>query len=143
MIFNILIVQNTLILLSKFQVYWLFGSGEEAQNRFWRWRPAWILDLSGFNYFDLQVAPILPISFESVGLSVQETKRKEDFQDGGHDGRLGFPTETILIISSTSCIETSYQVSSQLAFQFRRRSAKTIFTKAAITYFLEFPLEQL
>ena len=93
--------------------------------------------------FDLQVAPILPISFESVGLSVQETKRKEDFQDGGHDGRLGFPTETNLTISSTSCIETSYQVSSQLAFQFRRRSAKTIFTKAAITYFLEFPLEQL
>ena len=34
MIFNIFIVQNTLILLSKFQVYWPFGSGEKAQNRF-------------------------------------------------------------------------------------------------------------
>ena len=34
-------------------------------------------------------------SFESTGLSVQEKKRKIDFQDGCH---LGYPTGTILAI---------------------------------------------
>ena len=33
---------------------------------------------------------------ESTGLSVQEKKRKIDFQDGGHGGHLGFPIGTIL-----------------------------------------------
>ena len=33
-------------------------------------------------------------SLESIGLSVQEKKRKIDFQDGGH----GFPIGTILAI---------------------------------------------
>ena len=33
---------------------------------------------------------------ESIGLSVQEKKRKIDFQDGGHGGHLGFPIGTIL-----------------------------------------------
>ena len=37
-------------------------------------------------------------SFESTGLSVQEKKRKIDFQDGGHGGHLGFPIGTILSI---------------------------------------------
>ena len=43
--------------------------------------------------FYLQVTPILPI--ESIGLLVQEKKRKIDFQDGGH---LGFPIRMILAI---------------------------------------------
>ena len=38
-------------------------------------------------------------SFESSGLSVQEKKRKKDFQDGGHGGYLGFSIGTILAIS--------------------------------------------
>ena len=37
-------------------------------------------------------------SFESIGLSVQEKKRKIDFQDGCHGSHLGFPIETILAI---------------------------------------------
>ena len=37
-------------------------------------------------------------SLESTGLSVQEKKRKIDFQDGGHGGHLGFPIGTILAI---------------------------------------------
>ena len=41
---------------------------------------------------------MLPPSFESNGLSVQEKKRKIDFQNGCHGGRLGFPTGTILAI---------------------------------------------
>ena len=35
---------------------------------------------------------------ESIGLSVQEKKRKIDFQDGGHGGHLGFPISTIIAI---------------------------------------------
>ena len=37
-------------------------------------------------------------SFESTGLSVQEKKRKIDFQDGCHGGHLGFRIRTILAI---------------------------------------------
>ena len=37
-------------------------------------------------------------SLESFGLSLQEKKRKIDFQDGGHGGHLGFPIGTILAI---------------------------------------------
>ena len=37
-------------------------------------------------------------SLESTGLSVQEKKRKIDFQDGCHGGHLGFPIGTILAI---------------------------------------------
>ena len=49
--------------------------------------------------FDLRVTPqcFLP-SFESTGLSVQEKRRKIDFQDGCHGGHLGYPTGTILAI---------------------------------------------
>ena len=38
---------------------------------------------------------MLPSKF---GLSVQEKKRKIDFQDGCHGGHLGFPNGTILAI---------------------------------------------
>ena len=38
--------------------------------------------------FDLQSPQCFLASLESIGLSVQEKKRKIDFQDGGH---LGFP----------------------------------------------------
>ena len=56
-------------------------------------------------------------SFKSIGLSVQEKKRKIDFQDGHHGGYLGFWIGMILaIFLSTSHPDASYQVSSQLAF---------------------------
>ena len=47
-------LQVTLMLPSKFGVNWPFGSGEEAKNRFsrWRpWRPSWISDQHDFSYF--------------------------------------------------------------------------------------------
>ena len=47
-------LQVTLILLTKFRVNWHFGSEEEVQNRFsrWRpWRPSWIYDRNDFSYF--------------------------------------------------------------------------------------------
>ena len=46
--------QVTPMLPTKFQVSWLFGSEEEAKNRFsrWRsWRPSWIFDWNDFTYF--------------------------------------------------------------------------------------------
>ena len=47
-------LQVTLMLPSKFGVNWPFSSGEEAKNRFsrWRpWRPSWISDGNDFSYF--------------------------------------------------------------------------------------------
>ena len=37
-------------------------------------------------------------SLESTGLSVQEKKRKRDFQDGRHGGHRGFPIGMILAL---------------------------------------------
>ena len=48
--------------------------------------------------FDLQVTPMLPTKFASIGLSVQEKKWKIDFQAGRHGGHLGFQIETVLVI---------------------------------------------
>ena len=70
------------------------------------------------------------VSFEQLGpgLSVQEMKLKTDFQDGHHDGNLGFLVRTILdIVWSTCCLNTSYQVLSQLAFWFRSCSKQIFF----------------
>ena len=46
--------------------------------------------------FDLQITLMLLASLESIGLWVQEKKRKIDFQDGGHGGYLGLPICMIL-----------------------------------------------
>ena len=48
---------------------------------------------------------------ESVGLLVQEKKRKIDFQNGRHSGHLGFPIGTILTIFDlqvTSMLPTKF-----------------------------------
>ena len=53
---------------------------------------------------------MLPTKLESIGISVQEKKRKIDFQDGGH---LGFPIGMILAIfylQVTLTLPTKYQV---------------------------------
>ena len=44
-------LQVNLMLPSKFRVKWPFSSGEEAKNRFSRWRPSWISDQHDFSYF--------------------------------------------------------------------------------------------
>ena len=52
-------------------------------------------------------------SLESIGLSVQEKKRKIDFQEGRHGGHLGFPIGTILAIFDlqvTPMLPAKYQV---------------------------------
>ena len=55
---------------------------------------------------------MLPIKFQVNWPSVQEKKKKIDFQDGHHGRHLGFPMGMILA--------TFYQVSSQLAHGCRR-----------------------
>ena len=92
-------LQVTSMLPSKFGVNWPFGSGEEVKNRFSR-RPPWrISDQHDFSYFLIYKSPwCFLASLESVGLSVQERKRKIDFQDGRHGGHLGFTIGTILAI---------------------------------------------
>ena len=52
-------------------------------------------------------------SFKSVDFSFQEKKRKIDFQNGRHDGHLGFPTGTILAsfnLQVISMLPTKLQV---------------------------------
>ena len=64
-------------------------------------------------------------SFKLSGLSFQEKKWRIDFQDGGHGSHLGFPIGLIFaIFAQKNHPDTSYQVSSQLAFWFRRRNKK-------------------
>ena len=63
-----------------------------------KWRPAWIYDRHDFSYFWSESPQCFLPSFESTGLSVQEKKRKIDFQDGCHGGHLGYRIGTILAI---------------------------------------------
>ena len=100
MILAIFDLQVTQMLPTKFRVNWPFGSGEKAKNRFSRWLPwrrsCFMIGMI-LAIFDLQVTPMLPTK-ESTDLSVQEKKRKIDFQHGCHGGHLGFPIGTILAI---------------------------------------------
>ena len=53
-ILAIFYLQVTLMLPTKFQVNWPFGSGEEVKNRFssWLpWQPSWISDQHDLSYF--------------------------------------------------------------------------------------------
>ena len=86
------------MLPTKFRVKWPFSSEEEAKNRLSRWppwQPSWISHQNDFSYF--WSTSHLP-SFESIGPSVQDKKRKIKFQNGCHGGHLGFLIGVILAI---------------------------------------------
>ena len=89
-------LQVTPMLPVKFRVDWPFSSEEEGKNRFSRWPPSWISNWNDFSYFYIYKSSqsFLPI-FKSTGHLVQENKWKKEFQDGRHDGHLGFPIQTI------------------------------------------------
>ena len=73
MILAIFDLQVTLMLPTKFPVNWLFGSGEEAKNRFSRCRHGGhlgFLIIKILAIFDLQVTLMLPTKFESTGPGV-------------------------------------------------------------------------
>ena len=99
MILVIFDLQVTQILLIKFRVNWFFCSGEQVQNRFsrWRlWRPNCISVKKSFSYF-WSTSHSDTFYQVSIGLSVQENKRKKMvFKDGSNVIHLGFPIGTIL-----------------------------------------------
>ena len=60
-------LQVTPMLPTKFQVSWLFGSGEAAKNKFSRWRPlrpSWISDRNKFSYIWSTSHPDAPTKFQ-------------------------------------------------------------------------------
>ena len=68
---------------------------------------------------------MLPTKFLDNCLLVQEEEQKIEFQDDHQGSHLGFGIRTILAIFDLQV--TPMQVSSQLAFGFRRRSEKIDF----------------
>ena len=91
-------LQFTVIIPTKFQVNCPFCS--EVQNRFSKrlpWQHSWRSDWNNFSNFELQVTIILPTNFR-VSWSLGSGHGKIDFQDGYHDGHLGFPIGMILAI---------------------------------------------
>ena len=122
-----LLKQVTPMLPSKFGVNWPFGS-EEAKNRFstWLpWRPFWISIRHGLAIFDLQVTPMLPKKFGvnwPFGSGAEAKNRfsrwppwRPSWISDQHD---------FSYFWSTSHLDASEQVWSQLAFRFRKRSEK-------------------
>ena len=101
------------MLPTKFQVNWSFGSGEEAKNKFskWRqWQPSWISYWNVLAIFFLSTNHPDAFYRFSSQLAFQFRKRSEqtDFQNGRHSGYLRFPIGTILailIIKSSRCYE--------------------------------------
>ena len=76
-------------------------------------------------------------SFEAIGLLVQKKKRKIDFQDDRHSWISD--RNDFIYFSSISHPNVSYQVSSHLAFRFRK-SAKNRFSRWRL--FLDFRSER-
>ena len=98
-------------------VNWPFGS-REVQNIFSRCGSFW---LSDWCIFDIQVAPIFPIKFWvnwpfSSGEAQNRFSQKWPWWPSG----LSNPNNFSYFLSN-SCTNTSYQVLSQLAFQFKRK----------------------
>ena len=46
------------MILTKFQVNWPIGSGEEGENRFSRWPPSWISDCNNLSHFVYSTRPL-------------------------------------------------------------------------------------
>ena len=97
-----------------------FQFRRRSENRFSRWPPFPIGTILAI--VDLKVTLMLPYQVSSI--SPQEKKWTIGVQDGRHCGHLGFPIGTILAIFDLRHPDAFYQVSSQLAFRFRRRSEK-------------------
>ena len=80
---------------------WSFITEEEGQNKFSRWQSSYISNLNDFSFFFFFFLIYkLPLyyqpSFKPIGLLILLSKI--EFQDGSHDGHLGFPIGVILAI---------------------------------------------
>ena len=116
-ILAIFYLQVTPMLPSKFGVNWPFGSGEEAKNRFSRWLP-WLPISTILAIFDLQVTPMLPSKFGvnwHFGSGEEAKNRFSRWRPSWISDRKDFSC-----FWSTSHLDASYQVSSQLAQGWRR-----------------------
>ena len=109
------------MLPTKFRVNWPFGSGEDAINRF-SMAPVWISDRNSLALFILQTIPKLPIWVRvswpfGSGKEVKNrfSRRPPSWISDWID---------LNYFLSISQSDDSYQVSSQLAFRFRRGSKK-------------------
>ena len=76
---------------------------------------SWISDRNDFSSFFIlcRIETFILQSFKSIGVSVQEKKRKVDFQDGCHGGHLGFLIGTILAtfdLQVNPMLHTEFQV---------------------------------
>ena len=101
---------RTILAIFYLQVNRPFVSGEEGKTRFSRW-PSLISIRNDFIYFwSTSHADVSLPSLMSAGFSLQETKRKINFQGDGHGGHPEFPIGTILAFWSTSHPDVSYQV---------------------------------
>ena len=98
---------------------------KKGKNRFSRWPPSWISDWNHFSYFYIYKSSrcFLPI-FKSTGPLVQENKRKKVSRWLPWGPSWISDPNNLSYFRSTSHPNVSYQVSSQMAFQFRRRSEK-------------------
>ena len=138
----------TLMLPTKFQVIWPFGSGEEVKNRFSRCPPqqrSWISYQNDFSYFCSISHPMLPTKLQVIWpfSSGEETKNRFSrcppqrpswisnwnnfsyFWSTSHHHasfQVIFDSglEQFYLFRSTSYPDASYQVSSQLAQGCRR-----------------------
>ena len=126
-----MVLQVTMKLPTKVQVKWPFGSGEEAKNSFswWSpWRPSWISDRNGLATFDLQVTLILPTKFQvnwPFGSGeAKNTCRFSRWPPWWPSWISDWNNFSYMYFCFKSHPDASYQVSSQLAFRFRRRSEK-------------------
>ena len=77
---------------------------------------------------DLQVTLILPMNFESIAISFQGKSSKQIFKMGAMAAIWDFLSQRFeVFFLSRNHPDASYQVSSQLVFQYRRRKGKIDF----------------
>ena len=115
------------MLPTKFEVNWPFGSGEEAANRFSRWHGSHLGFPIGtiLAIFDLQVTLMLPTKFRVnwlLGLGEEAKKRFSSWPPWRSSWI--FDLHDFIYFRPISHPDASYQIWSQLAFRFRRRSGK-------------------
>ena len=65
----------TLMILTKFQVNWPFGSGEEGENLFSRWPSSWISNCNNLSLFFLPVPLCFLPRLEPIGLSILKSEK--------------------------------------------------------------------
>ena len=139
MILAIFDLRVTLMLPTKIQINWPFGSGEGVKNRFSRWwprRPSGISDRDNFSYFwctSHQNASYQNSSQLAFGSGEEAKNRFSRWRPS-----LISNLNNFIYFWSTSPPDASYQVSSQLAFQFRRWSEKQIFKMVTMAAILDF-----